>query len=239
MALITCPECHRSEVSDSAEQCPNCGYAIKEHFLREKRKREYAEEKRMLPKKIQQEEQRLQPELEKELADIDKLPYPEKPSFFKILFRDKGGDKITFILLFSFALACMIPSVSLLFCSVVVVVLLISVPLILFSAIVDYNAAVRSYKIKTADWENYKELKKEEINNKYKSYAENIVLYGSKTGPELTTQVNANIPKCPVCGSTNIQEISGIRRTASVALVGLASSDLGKQMECGDCGYKF
>ena len=32
MALIKCPECGRENVSDSAIACPNCGYAVKEHF---------------------------------------------------------------------------------------------------------------------------------------------------------------------------------------------------------------
>lgn len=32
MALETCPECGRENVSDSAEVCPNCGYGIKKHF---------------------------------------------------------------------------------------------------------------------------------------------------------------------------------------------------------------
>lgn len=32
MALIKCPECGRENVSDSAENCPNCGYGIKAHF---------------------------------------------------------------------------------------------------------------------------------------------------------------------------------------------------------------
>lgn len=32
MALVTCPECGRENVSDSAESCPNCGYGIKSHF---------------------------------------------------------------------------------------------------------------------------------------------------------------------------------------------------------------
>lgn len=32
MALVTCPECGRERVSDSAESCPDCGYPIKNHF---------------------------------------------------------------------------------------------------------------------------------------------------------------------------------------------------------------
>lgn len=32
MALVTCPECGRENVSDSAESCPSCGYGINTHF---------------------------------------------------------------------------------------------------------------------------------------------------------------------------------------------------------------
>ena len=32
MALIKCPECGREKVSDSAESCPDCGFAIKNYF---------------------------------------------------------------------------------------------------------------------------------------------------------------------------------------------------------------
>lgn len=42
MALVTCPECGREKVSDTALACPGCGYAIKEHF--EKIKKEIDKE---------------------------------------------------------------------------------------------------------------------------------------------------------------------------------------------------
>lgn len=32
MALITCPECGKENVSDSATSCPQCGYNIQAHF---------------------------------------------------------------------------------------------------------------------------------------------------------------------------------------------------------------
>ena len=46
MALVTCPECGRENVSDSAESCPDCGYGIKSHFEKvrsEQRKKEIHE----------------------------------------------------------------------------------------------------------------------------------------------------------------------------------------------------
>ena len=36
MALISCPECGRERVSDTANSCPGCGYNIAEHFKKSK-----------------------------------------------------------------------------------------------------------------------------------------------------------------------------------------------------------
>lgn len=47
------------------------------------------------------------------------------------------------------------------------------------------------------------------------------------------------MPKCPVCGSTNISKNSTFNGTVSVATVGLASSKIGKQYECKNCKHKW
>ena len=49
----------------------------------------------------------------------------------------------------------------------------------------------------------------------------------------------ANIPKCPTCGSTNVEKISTAQKAFGFALVGLFSSNLGKTMHCRNCGYKW
>lgn len=53
------------------------------------------------------------------------------------------------------------------------------------------------------------------------------------------SQQNANTPKCPTCGSTNIKKIGNLERGASVGLFGLFSSKIGKTMQCKNCGYKW
>lgn len=53
------------------------------------------------------------------------------------------------------------------------------------------------------------------------------------------SRVEENKPRCPTCGSTNIQKISGTKRWFSTGLFGLASSDIGKSMCCKKCGYKW
>lgn len=55
----------------------------------------------------------------------------------------------------------------------------------------------------------------------------------------INDNVSSHQPKCPTCGSTNIQKISGTKRWLSASLFGLASSDIGKSMYCKSCGCKW
>lgn len=48
-----------------------------------------------------------------------------------------------------------------------------------------------------------------------------------------------NMPKCPTCGSHNIERISGMKRFVSTGLFGLTSSNIGKTMHCKNCGCKW
>lgn len=50
---------------------------------------------------------------------------------------------------------------------------------------------------------------------------------------------NANVPKCPTCGSTNIEKISFGKKAFGGALFGIFSSDVRKTMHCKNCGYKW
>ena len=48
-----------------------------------------------------------------------------------------------------------------------------------------------------------------------------------------------NRPKCPTCGSHNIQPISATKRAGSLLTFGLASGSIGKSYECKNCKYKW
>lgn len=63
---------------------------------------------------------------------------------------------------------------------------------------------------------------------------ERELVYGE---PQMNKPVNA--PKCPTCGSTNVQKIGTVERGVSVAAFGLFSGKLGKTMKCNHCGYKW
>lgn len=56
---------------------------------------------------------------------------------------------------------------------------------------------------------------------------------------EVKRQENLAKPHCPTCGSTDVQPISTVKRVASTAVMGLASSTIGKSYECKKCGYKW
>lgn len=50
-----------------------------------------------------------------------------------------------------------------------------------------------------------------------------------------------NIPKCPICGSTNINKITLTIRAVKTAAFGVvgAVDDAGKTWKCGNCGSRF
>lgn len=48
-----------------------------------------------------------------------------------------------------------------------------------------------------------------------------------------------NRPKCPTCGSTNIEKISVGKKLSGGFLFGIFSSDVRNTMHCRDCGAKW
>lgn len=50
---------------------------------------------------------------------------------------------------------------------------------------------------------------------------------------------NDNRPKCPTCGSTNIEKISVAKKAFGGAMFGLFSSDVRNSMHCKNCGAKW
>ena len=49
----------------------------------------------------------------------------------------------------------------------------------------------------------------------------------------------ANVPKCPTCGSINVEKISITKKAFGGALFGLFSSDIRNTMHCKHCGCKW
>ncbi len=49
----------------------------------------------------------------------------------------------------------------------------------------------------------------------------------------------SNAPRCPTCGSTNIEKISNLNRGVSVAMWGAMSKKINKSFKCKNCGYTW
>lgn len=48
-----------------------------------------------------------------------------------------------------------------------------------------------------------------------------------------------HLPECPICHSLNVSKIGTVKKYSSFAVMGVFSSNIGKTMECKNCGYKF
>lgn len=81
----------------------------------------------------------------------------------------------------------------------------------------NYNKELEKYKNAKEDFERYK---KEELKRQ-----------------QLAQVKEALKPRCPQCGSTNIEKISTTSRVVSIAAVGLASEKIGKQYKCKKCKH--
>ena len=82
-----------------------------------------------------------------------------------------------------------------------------------------YNEEMEKYNLAITNFEKYQqEIVKEEERNE---------------------RIEALKPKCPSCGSTNIQKITTTDRALSVAMVGVASGKIGKQYKCKNCKHMW
>lgn len=49
----------------------------------------------------------------------------------------------------------------------------------------------------------------------------------------------SNLPKCPTCGSTNLEKISDIKKGVHAVAFGIFSKTAFSQYKCRNCGYKW
>ena len=58
-----------------------------------------------------------------------------------------------------------------------------------------------------------------------------------KVARERASAEQANAPRCPTCGNTDLKKIDALDRAISVSFLGLASGKIGKSFKCNHCGY--
>ena len=207
MALINCPECGKENVSDSAENCPNCGYGIKKHY-----------------EKIKDEERKKEEEQKRIEQLIESIKMPKKPEL-----SDCFTPRAIAYLLFIFFICIILPTTaekSELTTFIIYDVIFLGVFFILplYGFYSNYKDEVKEYEFAQNDFETYREKKLKEKLRQEKIANFDAIIAKYK-------------PKCPHCGSINIERIGTLDRAVSVGTLGLASGKIGKQYKCKACKH--
>lgn len=76
---------------------------------------------------------------------------------------------------------------------------------------------------------------------KQKLKEENDALLKQKSNEYFQSKsvTSQNVPKCPTCGSTNVEKISTLSKAAGAYTFGLLSKTARSQFKCKNCGYKW
>ena len=67
----------------------------------------------------------------------------------------------------------------------------------------------------------------------------NLKMSQFKSQVSQTKQREDNTPKCPTCGSTNIEKIGGLERASSVYMFGIFSKKINKSFKCCNCKFTW
>ncbi len=78
----------------------------------------------------------------------------------------------------------------------------------------------------------------ERCDKEWKERQFNIQHYGTPY-PQLAKNKNIHVPKCPTCGSTNVQKIGNVEKAVSAGVWGLFSTKIRKSYKCNNCKYMW
>lgn len=232
MALIKCPECH-GPVSDTSTKCPHCGYDIQKYVVKQQQKVDDA-----IACAVAKQES----ELQQRLKTIDNMNIPNAPklkiSWVTIAFLC-FGILILFLLLIGNGAT---PGWTW-------VVLLISLGLgfgFLYTDVSDYSTAKRKHQEIILDFDGHKAMLKKVAIEQSEHYITDLKsrdefalsLAGIHTG-EIQPKIDASLPKCPTCGSTDLTKLSVGTRAIDGFVYGQLSVEGRAQFRCNKCGYKW
>lgn len=226
MALITCPECGRENVSDTAIACPGCGYAIREHFERIKDEKEQYN-KNIKETELQEYQQRIEAEEKQRIIESRRIDAVKKIN------NDIDRCK-TNMALFSFFLVFLI---GLMIYTKFSVMVILYVACDLFIVFRNKSKLDESKKLLQLSESNIEQFDKKIEAERLKTEA---IEESTQRIKERKRQIEeAQHPVCPNCGSKNTHRISTARKIVSTEALGLASSTIGKQYKCDDCKHMW
>lgn len=213
MALIKCPECGRENVSETAQQCPNCGFGINDYFIEQKNKQiaERKAEQDRLQAKLQEEKKT--EVMKQRLANVKMPQCPPKGKYIAL-------SIVSCVVGLLFLIAAFFDEFDF-FCFLVAAISFFA-PFLIHSF---YNDACSDYNMAKKDFSAYqkhvilmedarKEVEERIANNRYREEIPSV--------------------RCPKCGSTSIATVN---RGYSLVWGFIGS---GKPMNvCQKCGHKF
>lgn len=230
MSLMKCPECGK-EVSDSAKNCPSCGFCIDDYILQlkeaERKEQEEARKQKKREEDIEKsKEYIIQFENEAILKACDLAKSQFKAGMiasilmlcisipflfvaFDGLLRARNFGGVGGFLLFVLIIILFILSISLLFISINEIKNKRRI-----QESPDY--AIEYYASKVKSGEKYKVAKKKVED--YDGFVKAREEEARKRSAEFDRKYKV---KCPVCGSITVHKIGTFERSVSVAAVGL------------------
>lgn len=259
MALVSCPECGRPNVSDTAEACPSCGYGVKNHFLRiqqaeehrlqmllnEKNKRQHAEEliRQELARQDAEEaarlekEKKVQEEQKKEQEDIAKIVVPDKYPLSELLVGILCSTIVVFLFwylvndFYNYMRLGAVPW------AILFTVLII---LALFTLFWWWCFSYRR-KLYLMGKENYQKAQRYMYDQRKKDEKMRQFIEESQQRQEEEdfAKYQASFYVCPNCGKRSGRRISAVTKAISAELMGIASDTLGKNYRCDECKYMW
>lgn len=215
MALISCPECGRENVSDSAEACPNCGYGIKAHFDKIKMEEEEKERARRLEEekeKAKIEEQKREEERIKNVPSYDKkqLTTPIIILIISAIFLIAGIAFVALSLqgatLWFLGGFCLLYGVG--FC---------------FVGIYIFSKRLKIYNLSKNNLEAYQKQ----------------VIERQNAAKAMSTANEATRPECPYCHSHQTYKITSADKAMNIALFGVFGQKRKYQWHCNKCKSDF
>lgn len=169
----------------------------------------------------------------KEISDAStRCRYCDYPTMLKKPKFTVGG-----FLIYAVCILFVVGSIILLPNLIAIIMLCVSALALFAMVSLDMNS-YRRYKLATKDFEAYKHYLEQQEHR----YQEQCEEQQEREKAERASREKemAKLPPCPVCGSKNyVKRISMLNRSASIAVVGLASSKIGKQYECTHCKHKW
>lgn len=255
MALVNCPECGRENVSDTANSCPSCGFPLKEHFEKlraeEAKRRETEAEAEVETEAEKEKAETVECEIwqfetvQKESEDFSVQPSVQQKEEDDRQHQTEVVEKakndisrytilsVVFGVVFVGGLALLVASWRAPDDSPLSGIL----PLFLILAVVGFGLLATMLANKKTAEQNL-----EAATKSLKDYDELQSKRQKAEQARITAEFEreaAMHPPCPMCGSKKTGRISTAGRAVSVAAVGLASSKIGKQYECRNCGHKW